>query len=111
MSANKDGLTPFPSPTGEGRLSYDIRALQDGAVIAFQVGFLHTDLIAILLEFLPNPLCTLFVGLTIHRTRAKRALGSTEFISRVGIKRHSHSRLRGLAFLRRAASCQQTCYH
>ena len=59
----------------------DIGAFEDGTVVAFEVGFLQFHLIAVLFELLLNPLGTLLVGLAVHDTRTKVALGSTEGVS------------------------------
>ena len=64
----------------------DIRAFKDGAVVAFQVGLLQLNLIAILTKLLLYPFAATLVGLAIHGTGAEVALGSTESVGRIGIE-------------------------
>ena len=73
--------------------SYDIRTLEDGTVIAFEVGFLEFHLITILLELLLDPCATLFMRLTVHGARTKGTLGGTELIGRIRIKLDSDNGL------------------
>ena len=81
MGTDEDGRSrPSSLLCLRGSFGNDIGALEDSAVIAFEVGFLHFHLITILLELLPNPLSALFVGLAVHDTRTIAALGSTEQI-------------------------------
>ena len=67
-------------------MSDDIGALEDSAVVAFQVCLLQLHAISVLFELLLNPLGTLLVGLAVHGARTKTALGSTEGVCRVGIE-------------------------
>jgi hypothetical protein len=85
MGADKDTrrwlLSAVCSLTGD-----DIRAFKDGAVVAFQVGFLQFHTISVLFELLLNPLSTLLVCFAVHGARPKTALGCTEGIRRVCIE-------------------------
>ena len=74
-------------------MSDNVGALEDGAVVAFEVGFLQFYLIAVLAELLLNPLSAPFVSLAVHGTRTKIALGCAESISRIGIKLDAHNGL------------------
>ena len=56
----------------------DVGALEDSAVVAFQVCFLQFHLIAVLHELLPYPLATLLVRLAVHGARSETALCGAE---------------------------------
>ena len=63
---------------------YDVRALQDGTVVAFEIGLLHSDSETEFLEFRGNPLGTVFMSLTVHRAGAEVALGLTVLQGTIG---------------------------
>ena len=56
----------------------DVGGTEHRAVVAFEQGFLGSDTHAIGLELLHDPCATIFMGLTVHGTRTKFALGLTE---------------------------------
>ena len=68
----------------------DIIALKGGAVETFKCGSLFGHIHAVALEFLNNPLSTLFVSLTVHGARTEVALLLTEGISGVGRELRSY---------------------
>ena len=65
---------------------YDIGAMQDGSVIAPEIGLLFDDPHAKTPELGGYPLTTTVVGFTVHHTRTKMTLCRTEGIGTVGIE-------------------------
>ena len=64
----------------------DIRCVEHGAVVAFQVGFLCLHLTAVLLELFDNPLFAFIVCFGVHDAWSELALHCTEEIGGVGIE-------------------------
>ena len=73
MGTDEDAVCEFRTIAGD-----DVRGTEHRAVVAFEQGLLGGDTHAIGFELLHDPRTTIFVSLTVHRTRAKFALGLAE---------------------------------
>ena len=78
VGADEDAVSEFWTITGD-----DVRGSEHGAVVTFEQGLLGGDTHAIGFELLHDPRTTIFVSLTVHRTRAKVALGLAEGVGTV----------------------------
>ena len=79
MGTEQDARRQFGTKTRD-----DVRCVENGAVVALEVGLLRRDNTAVLLEFLDDPVFATLVTVGVHRPRAEIALRLTKSIGGIG---------------------------